>query len=132
MEKKLKHLDFLQLTITRMNVNSFLVKGWAVTIVAALCALSATKGQPAFAGITFAVVLIFWILDGYYLSLERQYRKLYDEVRTKSEDAIDFNMNASEYNHGTCSWLHSIFAFTLCFFYFTVCCLTIIAVIILN
>lgn len=46
MEKKLKHLDFLQLVITRMNVNSFFLKGWSVTLVAALFAF-ATKKQTA-------------------------------------------------------------------------------------
>lgn len=41
MENKLKHLDFLQLVITRMNVNSFSLKGWAVTLVSALFAFAA-------------------------------------------------------------------------------------------
>jgi hypothetical protein len=41
MEKKLKHLEFIQLVITRMNVNSFLLKGWTVSLVAALFAFAA-------------------------------------------------------------------------------------------
>jgi hypothetical protein len=36
MEAKHKHLDFIQLTITRMAANSFLLKGWCVTLIAAL------------------------------------------------------------------------------------------------
>jgi hypothetical protein len=39
-EKKIKHLEFLQNVITRMNSNSFLIKGWTVTIVSALFALA--------------------------------------------------------------------------------------------
>lgn len=39
-ENKIKHLEFIQLTIIRMNVNSFLVKGWLITLVAAVFVLS--------------------------------------------------------------------------------------------
>ncbi len=31
-DNKIKHLEFIQLTITRMNVNSFLVKGWCLVL----------------------------------------------------------------------------------------------------
>lgn len=40
-EKKLKHLEFLQNVITRMNSNSFMIKGWAITLVSALFVLAA-------------------------------------------------------------------------------------------
>ena len=41
MEQKLKHLEFIQNVINRMNSNSFLIKGWAVTLIAAIFALAA-------------------------------------------------------------------------------------------
>ncbi len=41
MENKIKHLEFIQIVITRMNVNSFFLRGWSVTLVAALFALAA-------------------------------------------------------------------------------------------
>jgi hypothetical protein len=81
MEKKLKHLDFLQLVITRMNVNSFLLKAWAVTLVSALFAFAAKDANIHYVLITYISTPVFWILDGYYLSLERQYRELYNVVR---------------------------------------------------
>jgi len=31
---KIAHLGFIQATITRMGTNSFMIKGWAVTLVA--------------------------------------------------------------------------------------------------
>ena len=37
---KLKHLEFIQGIITRMANNSFMLKGWAVTLVAGIFALS--------------------------------------------------------------------------------------------
>ena len=35
---KIKHLEFIQSTITRMNQNSFQIKGWMITLVSALLA----------------------------------------------------------------------------------------------
>lgn len=132
MEKKLKHLDFIQLVITRMNVNSFLVKGWAVTLVAAMFAFAAKDANSRYGWITLIVTFIFWILDAYYLSQERQYRELYNEIRVKEEESIDFNMNASSYNKGKCKWGNSIFAFTLVVFYVTVLALSIVITLILS
>ena len=40
MEKKLKHLEFIQKTIERMAKNSFLLKGWSLTLTTALIAIS--------------------------------------------------------------------------------------------
>lgn len=132
MEKKMKHLDFLQLVITRMNVNSFLVKGWSVTLVAAMFAFAAKDANSRYGAITILITLIFWVLDAYYLSQERQYRKLYDEVRLKNESEIDFNMNASGFNTGRSRWGSSILAFTLVIFYVTVLALSITITLILK
>jgi hypothetical protein len=132
MEKKLKHLDFLQLVITRMNVNSFLVKGWAVTLVAAMFAFAAKDSNSKYAYITIVTSAIFWSLDAYYLSLERQYRGLYDVVRVKTEDNIDFDMNASSFNVGRNTWLSCFLAFTLVVFYVTIVSLSIILSIIIH
>lgn len=40
MDNKYKHMDYIQSTITRMGSNSFYLKGWTITIVAAIVALS--------------------------------------------------------------------------------------------
>ena len=131
MEKKLKHLDFLQLVITRMNVNSFLVKGWSVTLVAAMFAFAAKDSNSKYVFITIVTTLIFWLLDAYYLSQERQYRDLYNIIRLKEERDIDFDMNASLYNKGRSTWPSSFFAFTLCIFYVTILSLTVIVTLII-
>lgn len=47
-EKKLKHLEFIQDMISRMAKNSFALKGWAVTLVAALFALAAKETKRKF------------------------------------------------------------------------------------
>lgn len=92
-EKKLKHLEFIQNVITRMNSNSFMIKGWAVTLVAALFALSAKEANVKFYLIAFIPIVAFWILDGFFIATERRFIKLYKDAASKVESAIDFNMN---------------------------------------
>ena len=117
MEKKLKHLEFLQGIINRMANCSFLLKGWSVIIVAALLALSAaTQEKVALISISFVPVIVFWILDGYYLWQERLFRAAYDVVRTKDEDEIDFEMNTKAFVGGI-TWLSTIFSKTIILFY---------------
>lgn len=91
-ENKLKHLEFIQSVITRMNSNSFIIKGWCVTLVAALFALAAKDSEVKFAVIAYFIIPIFWILDGFFLATEKAFRKMYNQVRVKDEDEIDFNM----------------------------------------
>lgn len=92
-EKKLKHLEFIQNVITRMNSNSFLIKGWAVTLVAALFALSDKTHEHHLYLIAFIPVPLFWFLDGFFLATERRYTELFKVVSLSEEDEIDFEMN---------------------------------------
>lgn len=98
MESKLKHLEFIQNTITRMSHNSFLLKGWAVTLVGALFALSQKEIEGGVTIIAIVLTMMFWILDAYYLSKEHLFRLLYDEVRIKNPDEIDFSMTPTQTN----------------------------------
>ncbi len=97
MDNKQKHLEFLQGAINRMAGNLFLLKGWSVTLIAALFALSAKDANQAYAAIAYYPLLIFWVLDGYFLSQERCFRSLYDHVRKLDERDIDFSMDTRPY-----------------------------------
>ena len=79
-----KHLELLQPVISRMASNSFALKGWSVTVTAALLGLAAKDSNPGFAIIAFYPALAFWGLDAYYLRQERRFRALYDAVRTNA------------------------------------------------
>jgi hypothetical protein len=92
MEAKLKHLEFIQAVISRTATNSFLFKGWAITIAAGLAASAAVEERQALLVITLVSTVMFWALDGYYLWLERSFRKLYLEVARKADSEIDFSM----------------------------------------
>jgi hypothetical protein len=100
-----------------MNSNSFLIKGWAITLVSALFALAAKDTNVNYVLVSYIAISVFWFLDGFYISQERQYRDLYNEITGKSENEIDFNMDASVYDEGNNSWLTGIFSKTLVLFY---------------
>jgi len=117
MDNKIKHLEFIQSIINRMAGNSFIMKGWAITLVAALFALSSKDANKNYIVIAFLPVIIFWILDGYFLSRERAFRCLYDKVRTLDEKEIDFSLDISHLKGRKNNWFLSIFSHTVLFFY---------------
>ena len=96
MDRKIKHLEFIQGVINRLASDSFRMKGWCVVLVAALFILLARQGQVEFVAVALIPVIAFWGLDGYFLWQERLYRALYDHVRTLEEGKIDFSMNVSQ------------------------------------
>ena len=118
MENKRKHLEFIQGAINRMAGNLFFLRGWTITLIAALFAFFVKDANTDFIFVVYLPVIIFWILDGYFLSQERLFRTLYNHVRKLNEKEIDFSMNTSEYNEDKRNgWLCSMFSSTLLFFY---------------
>ena len=118
MEKKLKHLEFIQGVINRLAANSFQMKGWAVVLVAAILVLLARESRLDAAFIALAPVLVFWGLDGYFLWQERLYRALYNHVRAIDEADIDFAMNVMPFKTGySRTWFGATLSRTLLLFY---------------
>lgn len=101
MEQRMKHLEMIQAIITRMSNSSFLIKGWAITLISALMALSAKDANVNFLVISFLVIIMFWVLDTFFLRQERLFRKLYDKVRILNPDDIDFSMRTKEFENET-------------------------------
>ena len=67
------HLQILQGIITRMASNSANGKTWCITIVAAILALAVDQGSTQMVILAGIPVLLFVLLDAYYLSLERHF-----------------------------------------------------------
>ncbi len=133
MERKLKHLDFIQQTISRMAGNSFLIKGWSITLVSALFALASKDANDKYIIIAYAAVFVFWILDGFYLSQERMFRDLHDVVRTKNIEEIDFSMDASAVaNKDSSCWVSAIFSKTLSVFYISLIAIMLVVMFFLK
>ena len=78
-----KHLEINQNVISRMAENSRSCKVWCVTLVAAVLVLVARTGQPQHALIALAPTALFYVLDAYYLSLERGFRRSYGNFIVK-------------------------------------------------
>ena len=128
MENKLKHLEFIQNVINRMARNSFLLKWWTTTLVAALIALFLKEGNQGYIFVAFLPVAVFWILDGYFLSQERLFRALYDSVRKLNKNEVDFSMSTSEHEKNKRNaWVNSMFSTTLFFFYLPMIIMLLIA-----
>ena len=72
-----KYMEMLQATITRMAGYSFVAKGWSVTIAAAILGLAVKDGGALFLWVGALTVTLFWLIDAYYLSLERGFRDLF-------------------------------------------------------
>jgi len=118
MENKQKHLEFIQNIIDRMAGNLFFLKGWVITIITALFAWSTTTYNKEYIFIAYLIVIVFWILDGYFLSQERLFRSLYNHVRKLNEKDIDFSMDIEKYKSiDRNSWAYSMFSSTLLWFY---------------
>ena len=121
-EKIIKHMEFVQAVIARMASNSFLLKGWSITIVAALFALAGVSDKPILVIIALLPALSFWGLDTYYLWQERLFRKLYNDLQRSFEEEVDekekvklFSLSTEKYK-GKVSWFEvfkspTIFAF---------------------
>jgi hypothetical protein len=84
-----KHLEFTQQVVARMGNNSFSLKGWSVTLLAAIFALAADKANTVTIWVALLPVIVFWALDAYFLGQERLYRMLYDKLRKLSQEEWD-------------------------------------------
>ena len=119
MDDKQKHLEFIQGVINRLAGNSFLLKGWTVTLVSALFVLAQKNAIKPYIILTYIPVIMFWLLDGYFLRQERLYRKLYDEVRKKNDGICNYSMDTRPHETQVASWLGVMFSKTLVIFYGT-------------
>lgn len=118
--EQIKHLEFIQNVITRMNTNSFQIKGWSIAIASALMAFYAsTKNHYIFLTAIFST-LIFWFLDAYYLSQERKFRGLYDDVtgvNSKPTEIATFAMKLDLYEGGRYSYWSAFSSATIKYMY---------------
>ena len=120
MENKVAHLGMVQAVITRMAGNSFLIKGWSVTLVAALFALAAANTDENFVYLAFFPAFMFWALDAYFLRQARLFRKLYDHVRVTAGDAVDFSMNTDPFKENVSGTWGVAWSITLRLFHGTI------------
>lgn len=108
---RVKHLEMIQAIVTRMASNSFFVKGWTVTVVAALVAVSAKESEVRFAAVALLPAVSFWGLDAFYLRYERLFRRHFDEVRKAPLEKLEedpYSLSAERYMDRCPSWFFTL------------------------
>ncbi len=120
MSKIQVHLEMIQNIINRLSRNSFLLKGWSVILVSSFFALAAVNDKVYFVLLAYFPLVVFWILDAYFLWQERLFRALYDHVRGQQEEEVDFSMNTSTIEKKVKPWANVILSKTLLMFHGTI------------
>lgn len=128
MECKIRYLEMIQNIISRISSNSFLLKGWTVTIVVGLLAFANLKQmEPKFIVLALVPTIIFWVLDSFFLLQERLYRRLYNHAITLKEDEIDFSLNAYKFKDEVANWFKIMFTKTILLFYIPILIVILLA-----
>ena len=100
-----------------MGQNSFLLKGWSVTVVAALFALASKGSNDLFVLVAYFPAFMFWFLDGFFLHQEKLYRKLYEEIAVGRISNDEFTLNTTPVKNDVDSLPAVLFSKTLLPFY---------------
>lgn len=90
-EKRIAYLQMIESIIDRMSNKSGNIKGFAVSIVAGVTALSFKETSPWVLLLSFLTIFIFLLMDVYYLGMERKYKFFYKLVCEGKE--VDFNLS---------------------------------------
>ncbi|TBH75044.1 hypothetical protein EWU20_00295 [Aquirufa antheringensis] len=147
--EKIKHLEFIQNIISRHNNNSFMMKGWTITIFTALLALGGALNNIIFSLISLLPIVLFWYLDAFYLSNERCFVELFNSVvkgeyllpnkrsfkktfvpdneNCKIEKIVDFDMNFIRFKKWNENTIFATFkSTTILWFYLPLCLIAIL------
>ena len=118
-----KEIDLIQNIINRMANNSFLLKGWLITLIVAVLAPTTEKiitdDISYFGLILILPLVVFWYLDAFFLHKEKCYRELYNwiiENREKSEKKL-YSLKYEDYEDKVKSVICIMFSPTLRAFY---------------
>lgn len=125
----LKQLDIIQMVINRMANNSFLLKGWTVTLVAATLLL---KGSDIHILIAIIPLITFWALDSYFLWQEKLFRKLFDwTVKNRNRvEEYKFSLDVKRFKKESTCYLQTVFSSTLFLFYGSILLLIVIYILV--
>lgn len=97
---RIKHLEFIQTTIARMASNSFVIRGWSLTVATAIFAYVIEHLRWEITLLPLLPAIAFAWLDVYYLRQERLFRQLYSDVARTDVHIPPFDMNTVRYNAG--------------------------------
>lgn len=129
-ENRIRYLEATQRVIDRLSNISFILKGWAVSLVAGLMALSANGSNQDFVLIAYIPIAVFWFLDAYFLMMERQYRELFNKNTDLSQQLEQFTIKR---NKGTIAIFgKALFSITMMLTYIPLVLSTLIVMFIIG
>ena len=107
------YISLIEEIISRVANNTFIIKGWTITVISVLLTLrDSLKTDFGIYIIIIAVDGAFCFLDCFYLRKERLYRNLYSEVIKCSKDKdckIDYyNLNTKLYTNRRTRYINVI------------------------
>lgn len=125
-ENKRFYLQLIQDVIKRMSSNSFLVKGWSLTILGGLITLYTYNISKPWSKklliLCLALIFSFWFLNAYFLMMERSYRNLYNYAIMLRENKINFSLDYKKFKS---PFSKSLFGPTILITYSTITILVI-------
>jgi hypothetical protein len=119
----LEEIKIVQDIIRRIASNSFVMKGWAITLVTATLVIKISVEQKYAIFIALIPLISFWYLDAFFLRQERLFRKLYEWIITnrltdKTSQRKYFDMSTKQFIKEIESTFRIMFSKTILWFYF--------------
>ncbi|HGE8266093.1 TPA: hypothetical protein ACGD2I_000490 [Aeromonas hydrophila] len=114
------YLQIIQGNINRLATVSFLIKGWSITLVAAIFALAAKDANINFILVAYFPSIMFWLLDGYFLGMERRFVKIYNAAANC--EISNFIIKPSDYTDNKACMHAACLSRTLILFHGTILC----------
>lgn len=113
----IEEAKIIQNIINRMANNSFLVKGWTITLVVGVFILKPEGQRFLFASLLPTIG--FWLLDAFFLHQEKLYREIYiNRIETRLEYSDDlFSLDTRPFKDKVSGILSVMFSTTLIIFY---------------
>lgn len=94
-----KEIDLIQSCITRMAQNSFILKGWMISLIAVILALLPEKIDiRPLCSVGTVIVFCFWVIDAFFLKTEKLYRMKYDWIIHNRMSCDDYQFDLNPYN----------------------------------
>ena len=122
-ESRIRYLEAIQRVIDRLSNTSFILKGWAVSLVAGLMALAASGSNREYVLIAYVPIAVFWFLDAYFLMMERQYRNLFCRNTDLSRELQHFIIRREKGNIR--HYAEALFSLTMLLTYIPLICATL-------
>lgn len=129
-ETRIRYLEAIQRVVDRLSNISFILKGWAVSLVAGLMALAASGSNQGFVLIAYIPIAVFWFLDAYFLMMERQYRDLFKENIDLSQKLEQFTLKREKDN--IVIFVKALFSITMLLTYIPLIASTLIVMFVIG